>query len=302
MERDQPIVYPREVVFRAGRLAVGTEDYLLNGTYAAHAHDFYEIALIINGMCRHQAMYGTSILHKGTAIVVRPGEWHAYTNCRDLAVRNCYVGTELFGRELAWMLSDPVLQFLFGAVRPQHQDIAGPLFVKLRPRHALACSGHLESLKGASSGTGGGQDCFVMGQLHLLFANLAAAAATQYSVSARRRSHPAVEKAAQLFRNRLAEAWTLRQLSRELHGINPSYLVRLFHDATGLAPMQFLARLRAERAASLLVRGDEAVGIIGGEVGWNDPNYFSRRFRSFFGMSPVAYREKYRLRHKSARR
>ena len=302
MESNQPIVYPREVVFRPGRLAVGAGRYLLNGSYAAHAHDFYEIAFITSGACQHQAMYGTRILRKDTAIVIRPGEWHAYTNCRDLAVRNCYIGAELFGRELAWMLSDPALQFLFGALRPHNDNFESPLFVKLSRKLCLACCGHFETLERDLTGKHSSRDCFIMGQLYLLFGNLAKAATSQYRVPAHRKSHPAVEKGAQLFRSRLAEAWTLPQLSRELHGINPSYLVRLFHADTGLAPMQFLARLRAERAASLLVRGDEAVGMIGGEVGWNDPNYFSRRFRSFFGMSPLAYREKYGLRHKSARR
>jgi AraC family L-rhamnose operon transcriptional activator RhaR len=57
--------------------------------------------------------------------------------------------------------------------------------------------------------------------------------------------------------------------------------------------MQFLAHLRAERAAVLLLRTTRDVSVIGEQVGWNDPNYFARRFKAHFGMSATKYREKF---------
>ena len=50
--------------------------------------------------------------------------------------------------------------------------------------------------------------------------------------------------------------------------------------------MHYLARLRAERAAAMLVSTDLPVAVVGTEVGWPDPAYFSRRFRASFGVSP----------------
>ncbi len=49
--------------------------------------------------------------------------------------------------------------------------------------------------------------------------------------------------------------------------------------------MQFLAKIRAERAAILLLRTRRDISKIGRQVGWGDPNYFARRFKSYFGTS-----------------
>ena len=50
--------------------------------------------------------------------------------------------------------------------------------------------------------------------------------------------------------------------------------------------MAYLARVRWERAAALLVETEASVGEVGGLVGWPDANYFSRVFRAQCGMSP----------------
>ena len=64
--------------------------------------------------------------------------------------------------------------------------------------------------------------------------------------------------------------WTLTELADELH-LAPGYLVRLFKAGTGLPPMAYLARLRAETAAALLLHTDQPVTAIGRAVGWPDP-------------------------------
>src|SRR4029077_17606936 len=49
----------------------------------------------------------------------------------------------------------------------------------------------------------------------------------------------------------------------ELH-LAPAYLVRLFKDATGLPPKAYLAQLRAQRAAGLLLHSDDPATSVGG--------------------------------------
>ncbi len=57
--------------------------------------------------------------------------------------------------------------------------------------------------------------------------------------------------------------------------------------------MQFLAKLRAERAAMLLLRTHRDVSVIGQQVGWSDANYFARRFKAHLGMSATRYRHQF---------
>ena len=87
----------------------------------------------------------------------------------------------------------------------------------------------------------------------------------------------------------LAHPWTLRELAA-IACLEPTYFVRRFRTDTGLPPMVWLARLRAERAATLLLQTTLAVQEIGERVGWSDLSYFARRFRAHFGCSPSAYR------------
>jgi AraC family L-rhamnose operon transcriptional activator RhaR len=89
----------------------------------------------------------------------------------------------------------------------------------------------------------------------------------------------------------LARAWTLEDLADKVL-LDPSYLVRLFRGATGLPPMAYLARCRAERAAGLLLKTDRSIADIGSDVGWGEPYYFARRFKSHFGMSASDYRRR----------
>jgi AraC-like DNA-binding protein len=81
----------------------------------------------------------------------------------------------------------------------------------------------------------------------------------------------------------------MAELAAEV-GHSISHLHREFRAQLGFTPMAWLARTRAEVAASLLVQTDRPVAWVGQQVGWPDPNYFSRCFRRAHGMSPTAYR------------
>jgi AraC family L-rhamnose operon transcriptional activator RhaR len=57
--------------------------------------------------------------------------------------------------------------------------------------------------------------------------------------------------------------------------------------------MAYLARLRAEHAATLLLHSDQPITCIGQAVGWPDQNYFARRFRAHHGLSATTYRAQF---------
>ena len=105
--------------------------------------------------------------------------------------------------------------------------------------------------------------------------------------------HPEAPAAASRLESDLEAPWTLELLAAP-SALSPGRLARLFTLRVGVAPMAYLGRLRAERAAALLVETDLPVAAIGRRVGWPDPNYASRRFRHHYGLSPAQYRERFR--------
>ena len=83
---------------------------------------------------------------------------------------------------------------------------------------------------------------------------------------------------------------TLEEVSREVH-VSPYYFSKLFKEQTGENFINYLTLKRIETAKQLLRDGRLNVKNICSEVGYNDPNYFSRLFKRFEGVTPTEFRE-----------
>lgn len=70
---------------------------------------------------------------------------------------------------------------------------------------------------------------------------------------------------------------------------------RRFTQATGLAPIAYVQRLRVEAAKRRLETTGEPVDAIAWRVGYEDPAFFRRLFRRLTGLPPGDYRRKFRL-------
>jgi AraC family L-rhamnose operon transcriptional activator RhaR len=102
-------------------------------------------------------------------------------------------------------------------------------------------------------------------------------------------STPAVSEALRLMSSDLARSWTVEELAAHV-GLSRSRLTTLFRRSVGRSLIAHLSALRAEAAAVRLLRTPAPVSDVGAEVGWSDPNYFARRFRAHFGISPTEFR------------
>lgn len=85
------------------------------------------------------------------------------------------------------------------------------------------------------------------------------------------------------------ETYTISQLS-EMAGIAETTFRKLFKEQTGKAPNAFMRELKLTTAAKELLRSSDSVNSIAYEVGFEDPNYFSRMFKKTFGITPNQYR------------
>ena len=70
---------------------------------------------------------------------------------------------------------------------------------------------------------------------------------------------------------------------------------RRFIAATGLAPLDYVQRLRVEDAKRRLERTVDPVDNIAWRVGYEDPAFFRRLFRRTVGMAPGAYRKRFSI-------
>ena len=86
---------------------------------------------------------------------------------------------------------------------------------------------------------------------------------------------------------------SLEQLSETFY-TSTSSLSKAFKDFTGYTIWQYIILNRLLEAKEYLRDGDLSISEIAANVGYDNPNHFSRIFRKYEGMSPTAYRKQYR--------
>lgn len=83
---------------------------------------------------------------------------------------------------------------------------------------------------------------------------------------------------------------SLDDVSRELN-ISPYYFSKLFKEETGNNFVEYVTERRMDRAKNLLKKQDTSIKEVCAEVGYSDPNYFSRIFKKYQGVTPTEYKE-----------
>jgi AraC-like DNA-binding protein len=73
-------------------------------------------------------------------------------------------------------------------------------------------------------------------------------------------------------------------------GLNRSYFGKIFKDATGKSPQEFLMNYRMIKATELLKLTDFPVKSISSAVGYDNQMHFSRAFKNIYGISPREWR------------
>ena len=76
--------------------------------------------------------------------------------------------------------------------------------------------------------------------------------------------------------------------------VSPSHYFALFKRRTGCPPMDYFIRLRMQRARALLESTSASVKEIAVTLGYEDPLYFSRVFKSVNLAPPTRYRARQR--------
>jgi AraC family transcriptional regulator, arabinose operon regulatory protein len=100
---------------------------------------------------------------------------------------------------------------------------------------------------------------------------------------------PRIERAMDQMCRRLTEPMSVADLAR-VANLSVSRFSHLFRQQVGQTPQQFLEQQRLLRGKELLEHSGLSIKQIAGQVGYQNPFYFTLRFRRNTGFSPRAYR------------
>jgi Response regulator containing CheY-like receiver domain and AraC-type DNA-binding domain len=87
-----------------------------------------------------------------------------------------------------------------------------------------------------------------------------------------------------------AEPLNLTEMAKHFH-FNPSYLSSYFSTHHNEGFVDYLHRVRLEKASELLRAGETTISEISGMVGYSDHSYFCKVFKKHTGLSPSRYRQ-----------
>jgi AraC family transcriptional regulator len=86
-----------------------------------------------------------------------------------------------------------------------------------------------------------------------------------------------------------AHRWSLGGLAA-VANLSPFHLSRLFRQEVGTSVYDYVLRARLVEALHALLDTKEDLTAIGLDAGFSSHSHFTERFRSFFGMTPTAFR------------
>lgn len=106
-----------------------------------------------------------------------------------------------------------------------------------------------------------------------------------------RQSESVMEKAKKYIRENFQKELTLDEVSK-IVDISPYYFSKLFKQETGENFIEYLTKIRMKNAEMLLRDSHYSIKEVCIMSGYGDPNYFSRIFKKYEGVTPSEYRER----------
>ena len=104
------------------------------------------------------------------------------------------------------------------------------------------------------------------------------------------KSNRIIEMAKNYIKSNYNKDISLEDVSRVVN-ISPYYFSKIFKEDTGENFIEYLTCIRIDRAKELLETTEYSMKEICAQIGYADPNYFSRSFKKNVGVTPTEYKE-----------
>ena len=252
-----------------------------HGPTTLHTHDFTELVIVFAGRGVHYSADEAYEIMAGDAFVVSKA--HGYKDVEDLEIANVLFHPDRLALPLAEARRLPGYHAFFALeprYRRQHRFRS---CLHLTMEELSVLSELTDEIAAELRGRSPGFEYIATAMLIHLVGRLARSYEKMRAVEYR----PLIRLGTVLshMEQHYAERIRVEDLIR-IARMSPSGLLRAFRSTTGLAPMEYLIRLRINRACDLLRTGALNVTETAYRVGFSDSNYFTRQFRQVMQCTP----------------
>jgi AraC-like DNA-binding protein len=279
-------VYRRRAYFGEGRFPIVVQKDVLHAQpVAEHRHEFSELVVVTGGSCVHVCGDNRWPIRQGDVFVLRDSRLHGYEQPEGLHITNVLFEPGRLRMPLHDVAGVAGYHALF-ALEPSYRErrgFAGRL--RLSTRQLLRVRQLVDELAvelavQAPGWRFGATARFMQLVLHLSRCYESSPPAAPAALLLR------LAKAVGHLERNFAEPLTVEGLGR-VAGMSRRHFQRLFREAMGSSPIDYLLRLRVRKAAESLAAGSAAsVASAAYAVGFEDPNYFAKAFKRQMGVTP----------------
>lgn len=257
-----------------------------------HYHDFCELVLVQGGRGRHVLEGESFPVSAGNVFVVQGNQVHCFRDREDLVMVNVMYDPLRLPLPEGLLRRLPGYSALFllePTFRSAHRFSSR---LQLDREDQGAAEALAERIEAESAGKRPGHEAVLLGLLVELMVFLS----RRYGDSDVRESRALLEmgRLISTLEQRFAEPWTLEQMAKVAR-LSRTNLLRVFRQATGRSPVDYLIGLRIEAAKRLLRQTELSMTDIALETGFGDSNYFARQFRLVAGRTPTDFRRSGRV-------
>jgi two-component system response regulator YesN len=102
--------------------------------------------------------------------------------------------------------------------------------------------------------------------------------------------HYIVSQVKQLVASMLGQDISVKTIADRVY-LHPVYLSKVYKAVTGESLGDYIIRMRMEKALYLLKHTNRRIYEITSELGYQNPQYFSKMFKKYYGQTPAEFRE-----------
>ena len=126
-------------------------------------------------------------------------------------------------------------------------------------------------------------------QLLAIFAEHLAASGSRITLQQNKAEPSSVSRARKIIDLRSQDEVSLGQVAK-LVNVSANYFSELFHQTTGIRFVDYVARVRIEKAKTMLRDSQAQVSAVAYDAGFKSLSQFNRAFKKFAGEAPSEYR------------
>jgi AraC family transcriptional regulator, transcriptional activator of pobA len=255
----------------------------------SHAHDFLVLAYFERGGGSMWLGNREWRVEAGDAYVIAPGEVVGVGDAGGLEEAEGWgvffppevLGPQTPGAFLSWRTNPLLFPFVRGAA-------GGAQHLKVPPAERPSWTERFLALDLELSQRHDGYQEAVLAHLTLLLVDVSRLAADVVS-DLRLKDEPLLAEVFGFIEDRYHEPISLKDVARAV-SLSPGHLTTVVRRKTGRTVLEWITERRMAEARRLLVETDLAVEEVGRRVGYGDPGYFVRSFRSTHGATPLGWR------------